>query len=147
MNLEGIAVSMLEQFPTAQRSNLQRQERMLERFGQIAFGGFGVVVLAAIGGIIYWIVSQMLLDKVGFWSGILLIAFILFAGLTLTYVVLNESLKEKRAKLGIRAAAPDALDRGVETGKLLNETSMPGVPSVIEDTTELLPVHNLTKKL
>jgi hypothetical protein len=114
MNLEGIAGSLLEQFPTAQRTNLQKQERMLERYGQIAFGGFGVVVFAAIGGMIYWIVTQMVLGKFGFWSGILLIAFILFAGLTLAYVGLNEALKEKRAKLATRPA-PDALEHGIET--------------------------------
>ncbi len=34
-------MTLFEQFPTAQQANLKRQERMLEKLGQIAFGGLG----------------------------------------------------------------------------------------------------------
>ena len=145
MNLEHISTSLLEQFPTGQRADLQRRERALERFGQIAFGGFGIVIGAAIVGIISVILTKMVLNNTNFWAGILLIAFIVFAGLTLTYVFLSESLKEKRAKLGLQPA-PAALE-GRETDKLLDESTMRPAASVIDDTTELLPVSNQTRKL
>lgn len=40
MNLTDIAASFLQQFPHGTIANIQKQERMLERFGQIALGGF-----------------------------------------------------------------------------------------------------------
>ena len=143
MNLEQTAMSLLEQFPTAQRANLQRYERVLERFGKIAFAGFGVVVLTAILGIIFVIITRMILTGANFWTGILLVAFIIFAGLTLSYVMLNETLKEKRAKLnvpapGLEPAAPD-------TGRLLNEPSFQPASSVVEETTHLLDPEVISK--
>src|SRR5688500_4891112 len=95
MNLEQTAMSLLEQFPTAGRASLQKQERMLERFGQIAFYGFGGVILVGVFSIIYLFITQLVLSGRNFWGGLLLAAFILFAGLTLTYVFLSESLKDK----------------------------------------------------
>jgi MFS family permease len=144
MNLEQIASSLLEQFPAEGRANLQRQERALERFGQIAFGGFGVVIGIAILGIIYVIFTSMVLNNSNFWAGLLIIAFIVFAGLALAYVFLSESLKEKRAKLGL-SPAPGALE-GSRTANLLNEATMTPAASVVDDTTELLPVSNKTRE-
>ena len=145
MNLEQTAASLAEQFPHAERANLQRQERMLERFGQIAFGGFGIVVLTAILAMIYLIFTKMVLTGENFWSGILLIAFIFFAGLGLTYVFIAESLKEKRQKLSTQVA-PGAIETKA-TGKLLEEGNFEPAVSVTEDTTELLGVPNRTRKL
>jgi hypothetical protein len=150
MNLEHSAASLLEQFPDAPRADLQREEKMLERFGTVAFGGFGVVVLLAIAGLIYWIVDKAILSGEGPVMGILLIAFLIFAALSLAYVIWRESLKEKRAKLEMAPGrkfepAPE------ETGKLLNEGSFESVPSsVVEDTTDLLPARaprSQTRKL
>src|SRR5688572_3942337 len=81
MNLEQVAISLLEQFPTDQRADLQRRERMLERFGQIVWSGFGVVVLVGVGAIISMILAKMVFSGINFWAGILLIAFVVFAGL------------------------------------------------------------------
>ncbi len=65
-------------------------------------------------------------------------AFIIFAALTLSYVVMNEHLKEKRAKLG---ELPDQLP-AAKTGKLLDESRFePITTSVTEGTTELLKVR------
>ncbi len=115
---------------------------MLERFGQIAFGGFGVVVLTAIAGLIYWIVTKVILTGESFWGGILLIAFMVFAALTLAYVFLRESINEKKQKINPQLAGnPDA-----SVPRLGDATFQPAV-SVIEDTTDLLPVENRTKKL
>ncbi len=145
MNLEQTALSVLEQFPTGQSFSIQRQERMLERFGQIAFGGFGVVVLTAVGGFIYLIITKLILTGVNFWGGILLTAFILFAGLTLAYVILNESLKEKRSKLNPAAATGGAELAAPETGRLLPEKDFEPAASVTEGTTRLLASERETK--
>src|SRR5687768_18148948 len=78
MNLEPVAQSLLEQFPGGGDPDLIRRERRLERFGQFAFGGFGLVLVAAVIGLIYTIFTKMVLDGQQPWAGILLIAFILF---------------------------------------------------------------------
>jgi len=142
MNLTDIAASFLQQFPHEGAANIQKQERMLERFGQIAFGGFGLVILAAVVGIIYWIVAKVILTGESFWAGILLIAFIVFAALTLAYVFLRESINEKKQKINPQLTGnPD-----VSAGRLGDSNFQPAM-SVIEDTTDLLPVENRTKKL
>jgi hypothetical protein len=142
MNLTDIAASFLQQFPHEGTANIQKQERMLERFGQIAFGGFGVVVLAAVAGIIYWIVTKVILTGESFWGGILLIAFIVFAALTLAYVFLRESIKEKKQKIN-----PQLAGNVNASVRRLGDAAFQPAMSVIEDTTDLLPVENRTKKL
>ena len=126
---------------------LDRREQRLERFGRIAFGGFGIVVGIAVLGIIGTIVSRMILTGSQFWVGILLVAFIIFAALTLAYVFFNEDLKEKRKALSKARNSERAPELDVDTNRLLNQPPAGRVASVIEDTTELLPVENKTRKL
>jgi len=138
MNLEGTVASLLEQFPDGARSELQKQERDLERFGAVAFTGFAIAVGLGILGLLYWIFTQMVLGKADPLAGILLMAFIIFAALTLTYVVTNEHLEDKRAKLG---KLPHHLSPAT-TGKLLDESRFEPVPTnITEGTTELLKVR------
>ena len=135
MHLKAAAESLKEWVP--QREDLARREQMVERFGQFAFGGFGIVLLVAVGGMIYTIITKMVLSGDQPWAGILLIAFIIFAVLALAYVMFNEDLKEKRKKA--RPAPPSELPLSAVTGKLLEEKEFETIPTVIEDTTELLP--------
>lgn len=141
MNLEGSAASLLEQFPGGVRSDLQRQERNLERFGKVAFTGFGIVIGIAILGILYAILTKMILSGTQPWSGALLMAFIVFAALTLGYVLRRESLNEKRQKLGMTPAPANSLPDPT-TGKLLEESTFEPVPSVVEHTTAKLKIEN-----
>lgn len=144
MNLEQTASSMLEQYPTGKRLDLQKQERILERFGSIAFTGFGVVIVIAVLGIIYAIVTKMILNGTQPLSGILLVAFIVFAGLSLGYVFWREALDEKKQK--IESAPGLHLEPHASDEKLLSEPTFESVPSVTENTTELLGVKRKTKK-
>ncbi len=57
----------------------------------------------------------------------------------------NESLKEKKAK--INPARSDELIEAKDTGKLLEEKHFEPVPSVTENSTELLLVENKTRKI
>jgi hypothetical protein len=68
----------------------------------------------------------------------------IFAALTLAYVVLNESLKEKKAKLNHTLG--NELTEPKDTGKLLEEKPFEPIPSVVENTTELLYTKNKTQK-
>src|SRR5687767_11865328 len=122
MNLEQSASSMLEQYPDGSRSDLQKQERSLEKFGSIAFGGFGIVIGLAVCGFIYMIVTRMILSGTQPVAGVLFSLFLIFAALSLAYVFRNESLKEKRRKI---APAPGVSDRDDHTtSKLLDESQI-----------------------
>lgn len=147
MNLEQVSTALTEQYPKGSTVDLERAERRLERFGQIAFGGFGIVLAIAILGIIYLIITKMILDGSQPWAGALLVAFIVFAALTLAYVGLNEDLKEKRMAAAKRRTTKPVPELEVDTNKLLNQPPAGRVASVIEDTTELLPIENKTQKL
>ena len=144
-NLEQTALSLLEQIPSAETGNLIKKQRALEKFGSIVFGGFGIVVALAVIGIIYWIIVKMVLTGASPVAGILLIAFLIFAALTLSYVVMNESLKEKKSKLS--PSLIKELEKGENTGKLLDEGHFEPALSVTENTTELLYSKNKTRKL
>lgn len=144
MNVESIVASMLEQLPAA-RQELVRQEEKLERFGSIAFGGFGVVLGIGFLGLLYWIFSKMVLSGTQPAAGVLLMAFLVFAGLTLTYVFLNESLKEKRNKLASIHFPREALE-GQTPHHELPDRPPDHIPSAVEDTTRTL-VRPTTNRL
>lgn len=145
LNLEKSAESLLEQIPSAESAKLLKQQRNLEKFGNIAFGGFGVVLLIAILSIIYWIITTVILTGDSVFGGIMLIAFIVFAALTLTYVAFNEDLKERKQKMN--PMLKNELSEKQDTAKLLEEKPFEPIPSVTENSTELFPIENKTKKL
>lgn len=144
MNIESAAEALIEQFPSAERADLLRKSQQLERFGRIAFGGFSVVLLIGVLAMIYAIITNMILTGQRPWFGSLLIAFIVLASLSLTWVVLNEDLKEKLAEARRPAELPNA--HTAETGKLLTDPVDHPISSVTEGTTELLTAKNKTQK-
>ena len=68
----------------------KKQERSLEAFGNLAFGGLGVIVGLSICGFIYLIVTRMILSGTQPVAGVLFALFLIFAGLSLAYVFRNE---------------------------------------------------------
>jgi hypothetical protein len=144
MNLEPAAQSLLEQFPAGKRPDLDKREQRIETFGQIAFTGFMIVIGLAVLGLIYAILDKMVFSGDNPWAGILLMNLIIFAMLTLAWVVFREDLKEKRAKAA-RQTAPE-LEMPAVTGRLLEEKEFEPIPTVTESTTDLLPREN-TRKL
>jgi hypothetical protein len=136
LNLEQTANSLLVQFPNAEFALLQKQERMLERFGNVVFTGFGLVIAAGIVAIIYTILSKWVFSGTQPFGGLLLIAFMIFAGLSLAYVIFAETLKEKRKKLNPRLNSKTS--DLVPPKQLSDDAVFEPAVSVVEDTTELL---------
>src|SRR5688500_15461366 len=81
LNLEQTAVSLLEQIPSAESAKLLRREKSLEKFGTIAFTGFGLAILTGLGAFIYFIIKTMILTGSSVLGGILLIVFFIFSAL------------------------------------------------------------------
>ncbi len=147
LNLEQTALSLLEQIPSAESAGLLKRQKNLEKFGSIAFGGFGVVLLIAVSAIIYLIFTKVILSGNSVFGGILLIAFLVFAALTLVYVGFNEDLKERMQKTNPTLLNNNELDEKRDTAKLLEEKPFEPIPSVTENSTELLYTKNKTQKL
>jgi cytochrome c biogenesis protein CcdA len=146
MNLERISAALTEQLPERD-ADIERSEARLEVFGNIALIGFGIVILAGAIGILYTIITKMILSGTQPLVGVLLANFIIFAMLMLAYVVFREDLNErkKRARtVPVPVAEPEI---EVDTNKLLQDPIHEPVPSIVEDTTDLLPVKKKTREL
>ena len=137
MNLEAIAEALAVQKPESPMAMIDAEEVRLERFGNIAFTGFAVVILVAVAAIIFLIITRMILSGTQPWTGALLTAFIVFAALTLGYVFWRESIKEKRAALLKKGRANLAAQDDPDQAQL-NPSSFEPVPSVTERTTREL---------
>ncbi len=144
LNLEKSAESLVEQMPSAQSANLLKNEKLIERFGSFALGGLGVVILFGITILIYTIIEKFLVSGTNVYFAVLLIAFIIFAFLSLIFVFFNETLKERKAK--INPTIKNELDEKKDTAKLLEEKFFEPAASVTEDSTELLYIENKTRK-
>jgi zinc-ribbon domain len=145
LNLEKTAETLLEQIPSAESAKLLKRERNLEKFGNVVFTGFGVVLVTAVGAMIYLIITKVILSGNSVFGGILLVAFLVFAILMLAYVVFKEDLKEKKQKAN--PTLQNELSEKRETGKLLEEKPFEPVPSITENTTDLLYAESKTRKL
>lgn len=144
LKLDQIAADLLAQIPSAKSLELMRRERMLDKFGSIAFAGFGIVLLIGVISIIYLIITKMILTGQIF-GGIVLIAFVVFAVLALAYVVMQEDLKEKKRKAN--PTLQNELSGFAPAAGSLEEKPFEPVPSVVEDTTKLLHIESKTRKL
>jgi len=145
LNLEKSAESLIEQMPSAQTANLLRHEKAIERFGNFALGGLGVVGLVAVTAGLYVLVTKFVITGTNIFAAVLLISFFVFAFLSLIFVVFNETLKEKKQK--INPGLSTELTEPKNTGKLLEEKLFEPAASVTENSTELLYAENRTKKL
>lgn len=144
LNLEQAAESLLAQMPNGRRTDLEKSQRRLDRLGTVAFGGLGLVGLIGVIAMIYAILVKFILNGASVISGVIFIALLVFAVLGLTYVIINESLKEK--KLKARNPYFDTASEKTDTNKLIEERDFQPVPSVVESTTSLLDVRTGQKK-
>ncbi len=101
--------------------------------------------MTGIIAIIYLIITKVILSGNSVFGGIMLIAFIIFASLSLAYVAFNEDLKERKQKTN--PTLKNELAEKQDTAKLLEEKPFEPVGSVTENSTELLFVENKTTKL
>jgi hypothetical protein len=147
LNLEQVTGMLVEQ-NRLDAKDLATTEKYLNRFGMVAFGGLGVVVLFGAGYFFAQMFVKMVLN--GSTShvilGILGMLGIICALAALGFVIANELLKEKRKKSAFVLDDPE-LASGLDTGKLLAEPEMQPVASVTEHSTELLNDNVRTRRL
>lgn len=143
LNLEPAAKSLLEQMGSSYGDDPTERGRRLERFGNFAFGGFLVAGSLAVLGLIYVILDRMVLSGSQPLMGIFVMFFVIFAVLSLVYVIFRENLSQESPP--IKRSAPPELQTAVSTSRLLDESHFQPIPAVTEDTTELLTVSKREK--
>ncbi|MGB2752233.1 MAG: hypothetical protein WBC19_09265 [Pyrinomonadaceae bacterium] len=144
MNLEQTSASLTEQF-----GGVPDTERKVNWFfnslGKVAFGGFGGISVAGFILLIYTIASKMIFTGDRMVTGILLSLFLIFAALSLVYVIWQESVKDKKSKF---ATVPQLeTDRELSANVLADGSNFTPTPSVVEGTTELLDIKRKTSQL
>ena len=145
LNLEKSAESLVEQMPSAQSANLLRHEKAIQRFGNFALGGLSIIGIIGIFILLRFLVQKLIIPGTNVFAAVLLISFFVFAILSLVFVILNESLKEKKAK--VTPTLPNELSESRNTGKLLEDKPFEPAASVVENSTELIYAKNKTQKL
>lgn len=143
-NLEISARSLLEQLPSAKSVGLTKREQAIEKFGMVAFTGLGLVLLSGVLGLLYYIFMLNIWNGKNIPLGIILMLLVVFGVMALTYIYIVASDDGKKM-VGNPGMARE-LDKGVDTGKLLEEGDFQPA-SITERTTDLLHVENRTRKL
>ena len=144
-SLERTSESLLEQLSGDPALGLRRSEHAMERVGSFAFTGFGVVVAAGIFGLIYIVLTRMVLSGAQPIFGIFLAVFLVFAGLSLAFVFWREGRKDQPP------APPSTLrhlpENPVSLHGLSDGSAFEPAQSVVEATTDLLVAENKTRKI
>lgn len=145
LNLEKSVESLLEQIPSAKSANLLKNQRNIDRFGTFALGGLSLVVLAGVGYFVWHVIEKFVLTGTNIFVALLVSAFFFFGILSVIFVVLNEIAKDKRKNIEADVKE-NLIEPEKETAKLLEEKPFHPIPSVVENSTELLLVENKTAK-
>ncbi len=143
-----MAEFLLEQISTAQDANLLKQKRNLDKFGMVALSGLGVSSLIGVGAIIYFILKKLIFSGTNTQinaGGYVLLSFLVFAVLSLIYVIYSKVLEEKRKNSNLNNSKN--LTEAEYSSPFLAQGNFEPVPSVTENTTELLLVENKTRKI
>lgn len=144
LNLADISQSFLMQIPSAESAELMRRRKGIERLGEIGLTGLGVVGLFGVGAMIYSVLVKMILSGTNIIGGIIIITFIIFAVLSLVYVIYMKALEETEKSL--RRAKKVEPFEVKKTAELLEEKLFELAARVTENTTELLHAEPKTRK-
>lgn len=140
LNIEESAASLQRQIPSAESAEIMRQKQRWETFGSIAWNGFIIVVCWALLQFLYLIFEKFILSGANVIFGIIAILFLIFGVATLVYVYKSQEFKEN----GTTAKTPekDTPELVLPTAKLLEDRPFEPVPSITEDSTDLLLAGN-----
>lgn len=149
MNLEQTGMSHREQYGTESALAIRKAERFFGGLGKFAFGGFMALAVLGFIWLIYTIITTMVIGGGNPGFGIFFAGFLSFAALCLTWVIFNEIKKDKEKTVRSTGNRTGELPNisSVSNGRQIEDRPFVPIPSVIEDTTSLLPVKNRTTKL
>lgn len=137
LSLEKIALTLSEQVPSQMTANLRSQKERFEKLGVAALSVAGIGVA---GILLYTIIYNTMIVKGDIWGGLMLLGVMVLISFGLIAVYLFAKAND----VG-KGRLPVEDDNDVEniiiaanTRELLPESRFEPIPSVVEDTTELL---------
>lgn len=143
MSLVETSISLANQFGDLS-DNSRKWEGFFTTIGKVGFGGFASIAVLGFFWLLYTIIIKMIVGGSQPMFGLLLVLFLVFAALTLVYVVYTEAAKDRKDQ---QMKSFHAESKTGDTGRLLSDPINEPAPSVIENTTELLKVESQTRKL
>ena len=135
LKLDAVLQVVAELLPSEESAALQKRKRILEKLGFVSLSIAGLIGLMSLifAAALYKLV--LFGPEFMFWvSAIALFVFLMAAAVLIGYSKLFMRVEKADPQL----AAPDESPSGQTTGKLLEDRFFEPVPSVTEDTTNLL---------
>ena len=145
LKLDVIAEALSSQRPSEEFTRLLQRKRRFEFFGVLCISTAGIIGLCILLAAVFYYKMQWVGPELLFQSaGIALALFALASIFFFSYPKLMMKFNKLNSHL---PGAPRSYVETATTHKLIEERPFEPIPSVIEDSTELLPVRNKTKKL
>lgn len=141
LNLQDTAKSLISQIVFGEDSNLAKSLSSVKRHIDL--------VLAVLAGVSIVCAIAYFFFGLGFGKDMMKIGIVIFFLLETILGTVGYYLRQERSKAKTNKFEPNPVGQfeSKETAKLLEEKPFEPVPSVIENSTELFPVENKTRKI
>lgn len=136
LKLDNIAVDLSSQRPSEEFARLLQRKRRLEFLGTVCLSTAGFIGLCIVAAAVFYYKMQWVGPEILFGSAsIALVVFTILSAFLLSYPKVMMKLSRRSSRLSNPAKDVVA---AVTTSKLIEEKFFEPVPSVTEDSTELL---------
>ena len=136
LNLNAVIRSISEQLPSNEHARLQRRKELFEKLGSFSLTISGIIAFSFLIFLAVYYKMAWLGPEVLFWSGFgALIGFLLLSIFFLGY----PKLFMKFERLDHRERHTSEPEIAAPTTKLIEDRPFEPIPSVTEDSTDLLP--------
>jgi hypothetical protein len=144
LKLEAVVQVVSEQIPTKEHAKLQKRKELFEKLGIFSLSAFALIGFGFFISLVGYYKIILFGADVIFWS-----AFAAFAafGLLTVFFFNYPKLFLNLETVNPRLSKPEEIEVSNSTHKLLPDVFIEPIPSVTEDSTELFPVENKTKKM
>ncbi|MEP6901268.1 MAG: zinc ribbon domain-containing protein [Actinomycetota bacterium] len=143
LKLDAISQVVAEQFPTKEYAEFQKRKELFEKLGIFSISSFGLIGIAFLLALVGYYKMILFGADVIFLSG--LAAFMVF-GLLSVFFFNYPKLFMKFDKINPRLSPIEQEKISTPTNKLIEDKPFEPVPSVTENSTELLHIERKTRK-
>ncbi|MBS1797758.1 MAG: zinc ribbon domain-containing protein [Acidobacteria bacterium] len=141
LNLEKIALSLLEQMPSAESAELLKKRQQLDRFGRAALWMLAIAGLTGFVSLLVTIFVRFILSGTNIAGGVMILSMLISVATMLFYLISRRILMGGSLRIREKRELP-----AYDTAKLLEERRFQPA-SVTADTEDLVYAETKTRKL